>query len=155
MNPYGAPQTLSPAQLIGITLLLVSVTKISLSLRKTTVNGIVVKGSGDGKKLGYPTANLHMSQPLSLRYGVYACIVFFETRIYNGIIHYGPRVVFGETHPLFEVHIFDFDKQMYGKTITVEIKKFIRPTKKFSTVQELVKQIEADCKIAKQILPKN
>lgn len=152
LNPYGAPQILSAAQLVGILLLLISVTKISLSLRKNIVSGVVVKGAGDGKKLGYPTANLQLSHPLSLRYGVYAGNIFFETRIYNGIIHYGPRKVFGETHPLFEVHIFDFDKQIYGKTLSIEINKFIRPTKNFSHVNELVKQIEEDCKIAKNIL---
>lgn len=156
LNPYGAPQTLSLIQITGIVLLLGSVYQISTlgrnNLKAIIVKGTVIKGNGKGKELGFPTANLKLTQPLDLTYGVYTCMAEVMGKRFNGILHYGPRSTFGQTKPTFEVHLFEMKNNMYGKIITVEIGKFIRETKKFSSIDKLVTQMNEDCRKAKKLL---
>ena len=116
------------------------------------VKGTVIHGSGDGAKLGFPTANLSLSKPLQLPFGVYACVATINGKEYNGVLHFGPRAVFGETKPQFEVHLFDFTQKIYGETIAVEIRDFIRDTKPFTSLEALVAQIQKDCDQAKKLL---
>ncbi len=155
LNPYGAPQTLSTPQIIGIALLLIAVIRISfLTMKKQQIlaSGPVVRGAGDGKKLGFPTANIALDSSLDLDYGVYACVITVDGKKHKAILHYGPRLVFGEEKPLFEVHIFDFKKTIYGTHVSVEIKDFIRKTMHFSSLKDMVQQIKLDCVEAKKIL---
>lgn len=152
LNPYGAPQTLSAAQIIGILLLIGAVLKISFLKKENIITGIVVKGHGDGKKLGFPTANISLSSPIDLPYGVYACTTEIDNKVYKGVLHYGPRLVFDETIPQFEVHIFHFKKNLYGKELSVEVGTFIRKTKNFANKQALVAQIKRDCEEAKKVI---
>ncbi len=157
LNPYGAPQTLSLANIFGITILLVSIILISLdnvgrTERDGIIRGKVIPGHGDGRKFGFPTANINLSTPLSFSYGVYACRVAVEGKRYNGVLHWGPRVVFGETEPQCEVHIFGFSKKIYGKTVAVEVVGFIRPSRNFRSVTLMVAQIKKDCARAKSLL---
>lgn len=155
LNPYGAPQTLSVPQIVGIILLVGSALRISLLQTSDTdmrVSGQVIGGTGDGKKLGFPTANLKLTKSLDLIHGVYACQVFIDGNAYYGVLHYGPRLVFGETNQQFEVHIFEFNKNIYGKEIEVTVKDFIRPTLQFSSKKALIKEMKKDCSIAKKIL---
>lgn len=119
---------------------------------KTIVKGTVIHGSGDGAKLGFPTANLSLSKPPGLPFGVYACMATVGGKKYNGVLHFGPRAVFGETKPQFEVHLFDFTQTIYDETVTVEIRDYIRNTVPFSSVDALVIQIKKDCKEAKKFL---
>lgn len=119
---------------------------------KTVVIGTVIRGSGDGAKLGFPTANLSLSKPLDLSHGVYACTATVNGTSHNGVLHFGPRAVFGETKPQFEVHLFDFAQMIYGKIVTVEIRDYIRNTVPFSSVGALVVQIKKDCKEAKKLI---
>ena len=58
---------------------------------KMVVKGTVIHGSGDGAKLGFPTANLSLSKPLQLPFGVYACVATINGKEYNGVLHFGPR----------------------------------------------------------------
>jgi len=67
-------------------------------------------------------------------------------------IHVLRRLVFGEEKPLFEVHIFDFKKNIYGEDVSVEVKDFIRRTQAFASLPLLVKQMHKDCDQAKKIL---
>jgi len=155
LNPYGAPQSLSLAQMAGIILLIGSVLRISF-LHQTSndplhIKGVVIRGAGDGKKLGLPTANIKLTKPLALVHGVYTCEVAIDGKTYQGVLHHGPRLVFGETKPQFEVHIFAFNKNIYGKKIEVMVKNFIRPTRQFSSKKALIKQMRNDCIIAKKI----
>ncbi len=119
---------------------------------KTVVTGTVIHGARDGDKLGFPTANLSLLKPLNLPFGVYACVATVEGTPYNGVLHFGPRAVFGETKPQFEVHLFDFTQIIYGKIISVEIRAFLRDTISFTSVDALVVQIKKDCNEAKKRL---
>lgn len=159
LNPYGSAQTLSLANIFGIIILLVAIILISWEnlpagrqVQGGTIAGKVIKGHGDGKKFGFPTANLSLAAPLSLPYGVYACRVKVGERRYNGALHWGPRAVFGETKPQCEVYLFNFSKMIYGKTIEAEIVAFIRPSRNFSSLRKMVAQMKRDCTKAKNIL---
>lgn len=155
LNPYGAPQMLTVPNILGIVILLASIILIGLeNVSKETgiITGKVIRGHGDGKKLGFPTANIELSQALALPYGVYACRVRLEGKSYGGVMHWGPRAVFGENKPQCEVHIFNFSQMIYGKSIVVEVVEFIRPSRNFSTVKSMVTQIKIDCVHAKKIL---
>jgi riboflavin kinase/FMN adenylyltransferase len=105
----------------------------------------VTRGSGDGTKIGFPTANILPNIDISgLKYGVYACQIKIDDDIYKGIAHYGPRAVFGETKPQFEVHILDFSRDIYERTVKVILGEFIRETIKFNSMEELRIQIIND-----------
>lgn len=154
LNPYGAPQTLSLANIFGIVILLVSIILISLESIKgrTGIAGKIVRGHGDGKNLGFPTANISLDAPLSLPYGVYACRAYIDEKKYNGVLHWGPRAVFGETKPQCEVYFFNFSKMIYGKHIEVEVAGFIRPSRNFPSLGGMKIQIKKDCRDARVLL---
>ncbi|OGG23996.1 hypothetical protein A3A79_02255 [Candidatus Gottesmanbacteria bacterium RIFCSPLOWO2_01_FULL_43_11b] len=116
------------------------------------IAGKVIRGHGEGKKLGFPTANIALTSPLSLPFGVYACRVRIEDKKYNGVLHWGPRIIFGETKPQCEVYLFDFSRKIYGKTIEVEIVGFIRQSKNFSSLKLLSSQMRRDCVNARKLL---
>lgn len=117
-----------------------------------SIRGKVIKGAGDGKKLGFPTANVDLSSPLDLAFGVYATLFTVDGATHQSVLHYGPRLVFGEEKPQFEVYIFNFDQDIYGKIVEIEIKDFIRPTQKFSSLEAMIEQIHKDCEEAKKML---
>lgn len=153
LNPYGSPQTLTLANIFGIIILLISITLIALADtgdggERGRIAGRVVRGHGDGKKLGFPTANIELSGGLVLPYGVYACHVILEGKKYNGVLHWGPRLAFAETKPQCEVHLFNFSKNIYGKGIEVEVVGFIRPTRNFRSLKLLTRAIRKDCRQA-------
>jgi riboflavin kinase/FMN adenylyltransferase len=117
--------------------------------KKQIINfsGKVTRGSGDGTKIGFPTANILPNIDISgLKFGVYACDIYIEKKPYKGVAHYGPRAVFGETKPQFEVHILDFNQDIYDKSVEVFLGKYIRETLKFNSLIDLKKQIEEDIK---------
>lgn len=116
--------------------------------------GRVIPGSQEGRKLHMPTANLEIEEGdiSNLQQGVYASIVRIDKKLYKAITHYGPRAVFSETNPLFEVHIFGFDKDIYGEKIEVALMDFIRETQRFESVDAMMEQIEIDKKKAHQLL---
>jgi drug/metabolite transporter (DMT)-like permease len=158
LNPYGKAQLLTPVQIAGIILLLVSVIAISLEYAKKTariiLKGTVVHGAGDGKKIGIPTANIRITEKPSIPYGVYACRITLGRKTYNSILHFGPRIIFGESVPQYEVHMFNFRKTIYGKPVTLDLKNQIRPTENFSSVAAMKKQIQDDMERAKEYLKK-
>lgn len=120
------------------------------SMKKIT--GKVIHGSEDGRKLGFPTANVELTEPLDLEYGVYASTFIVDRKTYKSVTHYGPRLVFNETKPQLEVHILDFTMNIYDKKVTVEIHEFLRRTIPFTTVNAMKKQIVQDCEDARKAL---
>lgn len=158
LNPYGSPQVLTLANIFGICILLISIILISLENVRAghtgQIEGVVVRGHGDGKKLGFPTANIRLSQPLGLPYGVYVCRVVLERKRYGGVMHWGPRLVFGEMKPQCEVYLFNFSKNIYGKRLEVEMVGFVRPSRNFSSLRLLSAQIRRDCNDARRLLRK-
>ncbi len=122
--------------------------------RNYSLSGKVVHGAGRGISLGFPTANL---QPDSKRKlipanGVYAVSVKLENKVYFGVMNIGFRPTFNQTpHAITEVHILDFNKDIYGENIKIEFVKRLRDEKKFVGKEELIKQIEDDIQRTKKI----
>ncbi len=115
--------------------------------------GKVIKGKGRGRDLGYPTANIEVSSlKLLPPSGVYAVWVVINGKKFKGALNIGKRPTFEEGETAIEVHIFDFNKNIYGETLKIEFIKHIREEKKFSSVEELKNQIKKDCQIIDQIL---
>ncbi len=117
------------------------------------IMGKVIKGKGRGKDLGYPTANMEVS-PFKLLppAGVYAVWVILNGEKLKGALNIGKRPTFGEKETSIEVHIFNFNKDIYGETLKIELIKRIREERKFSSIEELKKQIKKDCKLIDEIL---
>ena len=122
--------------------------------RNYLLSGKVVHGAGRGISLGFPTANL---QPNSKRKlipanGVYAVSVKLENKVYFGVMNIGFRPTFNQTpHAITEVHVLDFNKDIYGENITIGFVKRLRDEKKFGGKEELIKQIKDDIQKTKEI----
>lgn len=120
------------------------------------IRGEVQKGKQrGGKEIGYPTANLHIDEEdLVPKRGVYVCQVISEGSCYGGVINIGYNPTFGEETLVAETHIFDFNQNIYGKPIKVNLLKFLRGEEKFASIKQLSKQISKDVITAKKVLLK-
>jgi len=116
------------------------------------IAGRVIHGDARGRDLGYPTANIALTQLSGLRQGVYACRVRHAGRTHDAVASFGPRVMFEDAEPLFEVHLFDFDGDLYDSVIEVALVSFLREQRKFETVQALVAAMDRDSAEARQRL---
>lgn len=108
--------------------------------------GRVVHGDALGRQLGYPTANLEYTDPEKIHpgHGVYAVYVDVQGERKKGMLSIGNRPTLERSEEKVEVNIFDFDKNIYGETIRVTIKKFLRPQEKYSSLEELTTQLAKD-----------
>ena len=111
-----------------------------------SLTGKVVKGNQLGRKLGYPTANIALADKHKLvpADGVYAITVILENEKHDGMMSIGMRPTVNGTHRTIEAHIFDFDRNLYDKEITVEFIEWIREQLKFETVDLMVEEIKND-----------
>lgn len=105
--------------------------------RIARIAGVVVKGKQKGRELGFPTANLALFDS-AIKSGVYAGKVSFDDR------EYSVAIFVPELGDLLEVHILDFQGDLYGKKIEVAVGQKIRKVMRFESEQELVKQISKD-----------
>lgn len=123
--------------------------------RPYPITGIVEHGDARGRTLGYPTANLKPFDKRKVipKNGVYAVWVDTPYGRYHGIMNIGTRPTFtSEVDIRLEVHLIDFDRMLYGKTITVHFDSRIRDEIKFDQVQDLIQQLTLDREIAIQRL---
>ncbi len=116
-----------------------------------TITGKVIAGQKmAGKILGVPTANIALNTEVCLPlFGVYVVRVHVDSSSYYGIANIGIKPTFNTTTPLLEVNIFDFDKDIYDKTLDVELLVFMRPERKFSSIDDLKWHINFDIRSAK------
>jgi riboflavin kinase/FMN adenylyltransferase len=125
--------------------------------RPYRLNGTVVHGDKRGKEIGFPTANIkpeHVNKIIPQN-GVYAVRVRINGDWFNGMMNIGTRPTFDGEQQTLEVHLFDFDTDIYGKEVQVRFFNRIRDEKKFSGKDELVDQLKADKKQAQQLLDKH
>lgn len=122
-------------------------------------SGIIVKGDKRGRTIGFPTANIELHDSIIPKHGVYAVRfilnsgkINFDGKVFDGVANIGTRPTFDKKGELLEVHIFNFDEEIYGYHGRVELVGFIRPEKKFSGIEELKIQITKDCRSAKRVL---
>ena len=112
-----------------------------------SVTGEVVYGHHLGHKIGFPTANIQVSDERKLlpAIGVYAVKVIIEQEIFNGMLNIGIRpTVSNDGQVSCEVYIFDFNRDLYGKTITINFIDRIRGERKFNDIEELRAQLQKD-----------
>lgn len=122
--------------------------------RPYEVTGTVVHGDGRGRTIGFPTANLELRDPyVAPRLGVYAITAWIDGVERKGVLNHGMKPTFNksEIKPVMEANLFDFDQDIYGKQMTVQFNHFIRPEQKFSSIDQLIKQIAADAEQARAL----
>ena len=118
--------------------------------RHYTIGGEVVVGNRLGKKLGFPTSNLVIDPSMvTPPNGVYVTYCTYNGVRYPGVTNVGIKPTIGHYNKNVETHIFNFDKELYGKHITVEFLKKTRDEVKFDSVRELSEQIVRDCRDAR------
>lgn len=121
--------------------------------RSYSITGIVRAGDKRGRTLGFPTVNIRPGRLFVPANGVYAVHVKVRGMLIKGVANLGIRPTFNEDNRLLlEVHLFDWDKEIYGEHIEVIFKKYIRPEMKFDGLEALKIQIADDCAAAKSIL---
>ena len=108
----------------------------------------VIKGEKKARKIGFKTANFKINDYCNLLYGVYFVnVTILDSRIDNkfkGIANYGVKPTFTNNEPLLEVHLFNFDEEIYGKKLRIEFVKLVREEKKFESIEKLKDQIILD-----------
>jgi len=124
-----------------------------------TVEARVEHGDARGRKMGFPTANMHLGHCLAPAFGVYAVRVAVlegdrAVSRHDGVANYGIRPMYQVNVPLLETHLFDFDGDLYGKYLSVELIRYIRPEAKFPSLDALIAQIAVDAAKAREILAK-
>ena len=124
--------------------------------RPVTVLGTVVRGFRRGRILGFPTANINPHHEVIPPPGVYAVRVDYKDRRFEGVLNIGKRPTFfsggKDIEPTIEVHIFDFNKKIYGEDIELIFVKKIRDEKRFREMSDLSTEIKRDAQTARALL---
>jgi riboflavin kinase/FMN adenylyltransferase len=121
------------------------------------LTGIVVKGKGLGKKLDYPTANIHIEEPYKLipKNGVYVVKAVIEDETTFGMMNIGVNPTVDGKKQTIEVHFFDFSMDIYGVQVEIEILERLRDEQKFESLEALKDQLSKDLINSKQYLKEN
>ena len=120
-------------------------TKIYLG-RFFCLTGRVVKGDGLGKQINYPTANVSIEEDYKIipKDGVYFIKTTIDNKLYNGMMNIGHRPTIGTKEKSIEVNLFNFDRDIYDRIISVDVVEKIRDEKKFSSIEDLKTQLSKD-----------
>lgn len=121
--------------------------------RDYTILGTVMHGQSVGNKIGYPTANLSAHSEQFPPNGVYFAEAWIEGVQHHGVTNLGfrPTVSRGQPQRTLEIHLLDFDKDIYGQDVEVRFLRYLRPERKFESVDALAQQIDADVKQAREL----
>ena len=114
--------------------------------RSFNLTGKIVKGDGLGKKINYPTANIFIEETYKIipKDGVYLVETIIEDKLFNGMMNIGHRPTIGTNVKSIEVHLFNFNEDIYGKVISIKMISKIRDEKKFSSIEALKEQLVKD-----------
>ena len=113
------------------------------------IEGTVVKGAFMGRKIGFPTINVAYVN-LDMPFGIYISRVQTPLGTYKGALHFGPRLVFGIEEPSLEVFLLDFNDDLYGQKVIVEVYDKIREVRNFENLDSLKRQIRLDVECVKE-----
>ncbi|NLN60496.1 MAG: bifunctional riboflavin kinase/FAD synthetase [Deltaproteobacteria bacterium] len=120
--------------------------------RPYNLGGTVVRGHQRGGDIGFPTANLEPEKVLIPRTGVYAAVVLLQDVRYAAVLNIGYNPTFGDSEMTIEIHLLDFDGDIYGKALQVYFIDRLRDELRFPSAEELVRQIRQDIAIGKTLL---
>jgi riboflavin kinase/FMN adenylyltransferase len=121
--------------------------------RNYALDGVVVHGDGRGRTIGVPTANVAVEDRLTLPGdGIYAVYFHFGGQRWPAAASIGVRPTFNGTGRSLEVHLLDFDGDLYGRRCEVEFVERLRPEERFESVEDLVRQIQQDIQLTREIL---
>ena len=114
--------------------------------RSFNLTGKIVKGDGLGKKINYPTANIFIEETYKIipKDGVYLVETIIKDKLFNGMMNIGHRPTIGTNVKSIEVHLFNFNEDIYGKVISIKMISKIRDEKKFSSIEALKEQLVKD-----------
>ncbi len=116
------------------------------------VSAEVVHGDQRGRTLGYPTANMRLDPESGLRHGIYAVRVAIGEQRHDGVASFGRRPMFDTGAVLLEVFLFDFAGDLYGATLDVAFIAWIRPEMNFERVEDLIRRMDEDARLARLAL---
>jgi riboflavin kinase/FMN adenylyltransferase len=124
--------------------------------RPFQLSGKVIRGNGIGRKMAFPTANLQLKESYKIipPHGVYLVSLIVEANNYFGMMNIGVRPTLNGSHRTLEVHIFDLNTDLYGKTLQISLLEKIRDEKKFESLEALKIQLIKDKEICKETLIK-
>jgi riboflavin kinase/FMN adenylyltransferase len=120
--------------------------------REPAIAGEVVHGDKLGRTLGWPTANIPLGRQQAPRHGIYAVTSVIDGAVVRGVASLGTRPTVRETPVALEVFFFDFTADLYGMRLVVRLHHFLRPEKKFASLDAMVAQIEVDARDARALL---
>jgi riboflavin kinase/FMN adenylyltransferase len=121
--------------------------------RDFAITGMVRRGDARGRKLGYPTANLELGDYQRPKYGIYAVRVTLDDGSeHPGVANLGVRPTFDPPEELLEAYLFDFDADLYDRTIEVALHAYIREERKFADVADLIAHMREDENRARRLL---
>ncbi len=122
--------------------------------RPYSITGTVEQGHGRGSRLGFPTANIQLSDPDKLlpKDGVYAVKTLIDNEIFKGMAYIGTKPTFADNNRTCEINIHAFNKSIYGKTIKAAFYSYIRNEQKFDSGEELISKIKEDQKKSLELL---
>jgi riboflavin kinase/FMN adenylyltransferase len=120
--------------------------------RQYSILGTVTRGDGLGKKIGFPTANLSAHSEQFPPNGVYLAEAWLDGVLHHGVVNLGYRpTVSHESNRVLEIHFFDFNRVIYGQDVEVRFVQYLRPEKKFESIDALVRQIDLDVRQAREL----
>jgi|TARA_B110000908_G_scaffold69715_1_gene84072 riboflavin kinase/FMN adenylyltransferase len=110
------------------------------------LNGTIVNGKKLGGKIGFPTANLDIKEPYKLipKTGVYVIKTIIDAVLYTGMMNIGFNPTVKGKYQTIEAHLFDFNKDLYGRKVTIELLFFLREEQKFNSIEDLIIQLNLD-----------
>ena len=117
--------------------------------RRYAIRGIVERGAQRGRTIGFPTANLGAVGTLLPKDGVYAVRVTVDEVGYAGAANIGPNPTFGDAARKIEVHLLDFEGDIYGRELNVEFAARLRDTRTFANANDLIGQLKQDVALAR------
>ncbi len=122
--------------------------------RPYSLRGTVVRGDGRGRALGFPTANLELNDPDKLlpAEGIYVARAVLREGAIDGVLHLGPRPTFVGASPTIELHLLDWDGNLYGRHVRVDLCARLRGIERFPDAQALIAAMQADVAAARTVL---
>jgi len=122
--------------------------------RPYSLRGLVSRGEGRGRHLGFPTANLQVRQADKLipPAGIYAVWGVLRDGVFMGALHLGPRPTFQGSPPSIELHLLDFERDLYGEEVRVDFVERLRGVEPFDSVEALVAQMQRDVARSREVL---